>query len=84
MQLLSTSLQPLTLLPHWGPDILLSTLSLYSFLNVTDQVSHPYRTTGNIIVLYVLIFKFLDSRREEGVILISRSKLATDSVENKE
>jgi hypothetical protein len=39
-----------------GPNILLSTLfsntpSLRSFLNVSDQVSHPY-TTGKIIVLY--------------------------------
>jgi hypothetical protein len=28
---------------------------------VRDQVSHPYKTTGNIIVLYILIFVFLDS-----------------------
>ena len=39
-----------------GPNILLSTLlsntlSLRSFLNVRDQVSHPYKTTGKIIVL---------------------------------
>ena len=27
-------------------------------LNVRDHVSQPYSTTGNIIVLYVLIFKF--------------------------
>jgi hypothetical protein len=24
-----------------------------------DQVSHPYKTTGKIIVLYILIFTFL-------------------------
>jgi hypothetical protein len=24
-----------------------------------DQVSHPYRTTGIIAVLYILIFEFL-------------------------
>jgi hypothetical protein len=35
-----------------GPNILLSTLfsktlSLHSSLNVSDQLSHPYKTTGN-------------------------------------
>jgi hypothetical protein len=49
-----------------GPNILLntlfsSTLSLRSSLNVSDQVSHPYKTTGKIIVLYIVIFKCLDS-----------------------
>ena len=44
-----------------GPNILLSilfshTLSLRSSLNMSDQVSHPYKTTGKIIVLYILIF----------------------------
>ena len=44
-----------------GPNILLSTLfsntlSLRPSLNVSDQVSHPYKTTGKIIVLYFLIF----------------------------
>ena len=38
-----------------GPNILLSTLfsytlSLCSSLNVSDQVSHPYKTTGKIMV----------------------------------
>jgi hypothetical protein len=35
-----------------------NTLSLCSSLNVTDQVSHPYKTTGRIMVLYILTFKF--------------------------
>ena len=46
-----------------GPNILLSTLlsntlSLCSSLNVSDQVSHPYKTTRKITVLYILIFNF--------------------------
>jgi len=52
-----------------GPNILLSTLfshtlSLCSSLNVSDQVSRPY-TTCKIIVLYILILKFLDSKLED-------------------
>jgi hypothetical protein len=35
-----------------------NTLSPYSSLNVRDQVLHPYRTTGKIIVLYILTFMF--------------------------
>jgi hypothetical protein len=44
-----------------GPNILLSTLfsnilSLRSSLSMSNQVSHPYKTTGKILVLYILIF----------------------------
>jgi hypothetical protein len=45
-------------------DILRSTL-FSNTLSVRDQVSHPYRTTGRIIVFRILIFMFLDSRRED-------------------
>ena len=42
-----------------GPNFLLSTLfsntlSIRSSLNVSDQVSHPYRTAGKIVALYDL------------------------------
>ena len=43
--------------PNIFPSILfLDTVSLWSFLNVSDQVSQPYKTTGKIIVLYILTF----------------------------
>jgi hypothetical protein len=50
------------------PNILLitlfsNTLILCSFLNVRDQVSHPYKTTGRIMVF---IFKHLHSWTEGG------------------
>ena len=53
-----------------GPNILLSALflnnlTLYSSLIMSDEVSHPYKTTGIIIILYILIFKFLDNKRED-------------------
>jgi hypothetical protein len=40
------------------------TLSIYSSPKVRDQVSHPYRTTGKITVLCILIFRFFDMRWE--------------------
>jgi hypothetical protein len=48
----------------FGPNILLSTLfssirTHYFSLSVRDHVSRPYRTTGKITVLYILIFMFL-------------------------
>ena len=52
------------------PNILFSTLlsdnpSLRYSLNVSDQVSHPNKTTSKIIVLYILIFKFSVSKLED-------------------
>ena len=42
------------LTPKYPPQHpILNTLSLRSSLNVSDQVSHPYRTMGKIIILYI-------------------------------
>ena len=53
-----------------GPNILLSTLfsnilSLRTSLNVDDQVSQSYKTTGKITVLYFFIFIFLVRKLED-------------------
>jgi len=46
-----------------GPNVLRSTvfsniLILHSSLNLSDRVSHPYKTRSKIIVQYILIFIF--------------------------
>ena len=70
----SSSLCRFTPLPCYhvsllGPNILRTlfsnTLSLHSSLNMSIQVSCPYKTTGKIIVLYFLIFLFLDNKLED-------------------
>jgi hypothetical protein len=53
------------------PNILLSTLfsntlSLRSSLKFRDQGSHPYETTGKIILLHIQIFTFFD--REQKIL----------------
>jgi hypothetical protein len=58
----------------FGPNTLLSTLfsnslSLCDSLNVRDQVSHPYRTTDKIRVLYISIFMFFNNRQEDIKVL---------------
>jgi len=60
-----------------GPNILLrtifsNTLSLRSSLNVSDKISHPYKITGKITVLFVLTFKYLDSKLEDKIFCAER------------
>jgi hypothetical protein len=40
-------------------------LSLRSSLNVREKVSHPHKTTNQIILLYILIHLFWDNKRED-------------------
>jgi hypothetical protein len=60
--LLCSFLHPPATSSLFGPNILSTlfskNLNLCSFLNVRDQVSQPYRTTGKIIVLYILNLRF--------------------------
>jgi len=36
---------------------------------MTDQVLHPYKTTGKVIALYILILTFLNNKLDERKIL---------------
>jgi hypothetical protein len=72
-KLLVKQFSPLSrLLNLLGPNIPLSnlssnTLSLRSSPNFRDQVLHPYRNTGKIIILHILIFTFLTAvQKTEG------------------
>ena len=66
-----------------GPNILLNTLfsntlSLSSSLNVRDQVLHPYKRTGKITVLYILIFTFFDSKLEDKIFCTEWQQIVPD------
>jgi hypothetical protein len=42
--------------------MVLENLRLYFSLNVREHVSHPYHTTGDTVLPYVLIYTFLLKR----------------------
>jgi hypothetical protein len=42
-----------------------NTLSLFSAVNMADQVSHPLKTTSKIIVLHISVFMSLYNKRNE-------------------
>ena len=72
---LRSFLQSPVILPHLGPNILLSnlfsnSLSLCSSLNVSDQVPRPYKTTDKVTVLYIVIFILFDSKLEDKEVSI--------------
>jgi len=56
--------------------MLSNTLSFLSSFNVSDQVSHPFKTTGKIIVLYILINV---SNKETNFGLNGKNKIALNS-----
>jgi hypothetical protein len=67
-----------------GPNILLktlfsNTLSLCTSLSMRDQVSHPYKTTGRIVVLY--IFNFYIPSHSSGYDVLSRNAVLIINVE---
>jgi hypothetical protein len=49
----------------YSPKHLCQTPSAYALPLMWDQVSHPHKTTGRIMILYILTFTFLDSSQED-------------------
>jgi hypothetical protein len=75
----------------FNPNILISTKFsnsriLFSNLNVRDQVSRPYRTTGKIVVFYILILMFSTSdEKTEGswlMVFMHLRKTKSEYVQN--
>ena len=70
MKFLIAESSPLPFRILLGPNIRLrilfsNNLSMRSLFNVREYVLQPYHTTGNIILLYILIFKFLERSWED-------------------
>jgi hypothetical protein len=76
---LCSFLQPPVISFLFGQNILVNTLfsntiSLFCSCNIRNEVLHPYRTTGKIIVSYIPVFTLLDSRREDKISPLNGSK----------
>jgi hypothetical protein len=65
MQSSPASCHLLPLRSKYSPQRLFSNTHNLFFHSVRDRVSHPYKTTGKIMVLYILILEFLERRWEE-------------------
>jgi hypothetical protein len=71
MKLFIVQLPPFScyFIPFWSNVLLRivfsNTLNLCSSLNARNQISHPYKTTGRIMILYILTFTFVNSRQED-------------------
>jgi len=48
-------------------------LSLHSFLNVRDNVLQPYNTTGNAIVLHILILNIFQRNLQDKVFWLNNN-----------
>jgi hypothetical protein len=48
----------------------LENLSLYSLINMDDQVSHPYKATSRIVISYISIVMLLDEPESNGSKLV--------------
>jgi hypothetical protein len=57
----------LHLQPKYSHELSVLTLNLCSSLNASDQISHLYKTTGKITVLYILIFRFFNRRWDDKI-----------------
>jgi len=63
-----------------GPNTLLNNLRRRSSLNVSDQVSQPYKSTGKIIIRYILIFNFWIANWRKTDSAPNNSKLSVNSI----
>jgi hypothetical protein len=65
MQFSPTSRHSISLQSKYSPQQPVLKHPQSMFFNVRGQVSQSYRTTSKIIILYILIFMFLESRQED-------------------